>query len=261
MGVDFLVYSGTGNSLRVARWMAAAVQEAGLEAEVGPLLSGYDGRGGPPARVALVFPTHGFTAPASVLKAARALPRGCRREAFVIATRGGTRIAGRMVPGYEGSAALLVALILVTKGYRVRGIAGVDMPSNWTMLHPGLAPDAVAAIGARSRRRAVALVAEMLSGRRMAPGRLSVLIAGLLLPVSLGYLLIGRHFLSGLYFASDLAQDEGLAVPRGELVQAGIQLVAHPPGDQVGERPPGRVRPGAVRGEAGLDHGVDLIVT
>jgi ferredoxin len=230
-GMRFLVYSGTGNSLRVARWMAAAAREAGLEAEVDPLLLGYDGRGDRSATVALVFPTHGFTAPASVLKAVRALPRCCGREAFVIATRGGTRIAGWMVPGYEGSAALLVALILAAKGYHVRGVAGVDMPSNWTALHPGLPPDAVAAIEARSQQRAVALVAEMLSGRRLAPGPVSVLIAGLLLPLSLAYLLVGRHFLSGLYFASGRCVACGLCAescPHGAIERVGMGERARP---------------------------------
>ncbi len=148
--MEFLVYSGTGNSLRVARWTAAAVREASLPAEISPLLSGSDRRDDPATRLTLVFPTHGFTAPASVLKAVGRLLRGRGRVAFVVATRGATRIAGRMLPGYEGSAALLVALILLAKGYRVGGIAGVDMPSNRT---------------------------------------------------ALAYLLVGRHVLSGLYFA------------------------------------------------------------
>ncbi len=207
------------------------MREAGLPAEVSPLLLGSDRRGDPSTRVVLVFPTHGFTAPASVLKAARRLPPGRGRGAFVVATRGATRIAGRLIPGYEGSAALLVALILLAKGYRVRGIAGIDMPSNWTALHPGLPPDAVAAIEARAQRRAVAPVADMLAGRIVAPGRLSVLLAVLLLPPSVAYLLVGRHVLSGLYFASDRCVGCGLCAescPQGAIEMVGVGDRARP---------------------------------
>ena len=211
--------------------MAAAVREAGLPVVVRPLLSGLGETGDPATRVVLVFPTHGFTAPASVLKAARRLPRGRGREAFVVATRGASRIAGWLLPGYEGSAALLVALILLAKGYRVRGIAGVDMPSNWTAVHPGLPPDAVAAIEARAQRRAVSLVAEMLGGRCVAPGRLSVLLAVVLLPLSQAYLLAGRHVLSGLFFASDRCVGCGLCAescPHGAIEMVGMGDGARP---------------------------------
>ena len=203
--VTLYFYTGTGNSFRVANWIADATRDAGASVTVCPTHSAHPaeevGRGAE-ALLGLVMPTHGFTAPWAVIHFALRLPRREETHAVIVATRGGLKIGPLYTPGFEGTALFVVALILALKGYRIRGTAGIDMPSNWMVLHPGLPPDAVAGIAGRARVAVDRLATTVLSGRRYLRGWVFFVIGLLILPVSLGYLLIGRFFLARLFFAS-----------------------------------------------------------
>lgn len=207
------VYSGTGNSRRVALWLAEAAGKAGSSVTFAPIGSADPDQGvgyGRHALLGLVMPTHGFTAPWAVLRFALLLPRRRDTHAVIVATRGGLKIGPIHTPGFEGSTTLLVALILAVKGYRVRGTAGMDMPSNWTAFHPGLPPLAVESIIKRARARMDRFSTGVLSGERR-PSNWPVWLLGLLLlPLSLAYLLLGRIFLAKLFFASDRCISCGL---------------------------------------------------
>jgi Pyruvate/2-oxoacid:ferredoxin oxidoreductase delta subunit len=199
-------YTGTGNSYRVAAWMADAVRETGTSVSLGPIASAsplQEIGEGEPSLLGLVMPTHGFTAPWAMLRFVLRLPRRAHTHAVVVATRGATRIGSTYLPGFEGTAALLVALILALKGYRVRGTVGIDMPSNWITLHPAPSPDAVTEILKRARRKAKAFIHPILAGKRRFVGRAVLPLGILLFPFSLAYLLMGRLFLSKLFFASN----------------------------------------------------------
>ena len=172
----------------------------------------------------LVMPTHGFTAPWAMLRFALRLPRRSRTHAVVIATRAGSRVGSTYTPGFEGTATLLVALILALKGYRVRGMAGIDMPSNWIAMHPSLSPDTVAGIVPRAKEKTARVMDAILSGRRSLTSWLALLLGLLVLPISLAYLLIGRFFLSKLFFASNRCNGCGLCAehcPNGAIEMRG----------------------------------------
>ncbi len=131
-------YSGTGNSYRVAKWIEEAADESGAACTLQSINSpDPEVPAGSQTLTAVVFPTHGFTAPWPVIRFAMRLPHHQGTHALVIATRGGTKFGSLMVPGMEGTAAWLTALILRLKGFRIRGVKGVDMPANWTALMPG----------------------------------------------------------------------------------------------------------------------------
>ena len=140
----------------------------------------------------LAMPTHGFTAPWSMLRFALRLP--CRRgtHALAVATRAGLKIGSVYTPGIEGTGTAILALILALKGYRVRGAVGVDMPSNWLAVHPGLSPHAVAGIVGRAEEQVADLMEHILSGGRRFRGWIPLLIGLYLFQISLGYLLVGR---------------------------------------------------------------------
>jgi len=212
-----LYYSGTGNSRRVATWVADAAEDAGSDTQLSPLdaLPPDEGIGGetgwgPGSLLVLALPTHGFTAPWAVLRFTLRLPRLHGTHAAVVATRGGLKIGPIFTPGFEGTAALLPALILSAKGYHVRGAVAVDMPSNWTALHPSLPPGAVEAIIERARHKMGVKIDHLLAGRRWSAPRLVWLLGLLLLPVSILYLLGGRFFLAKLFFASERCTGCGL---------------------------------------------------
>lgn len=206
-------WSGTGNSYRAATWLAETAQEQGIPARVVPIAEGRpseDMMAGPAFLLALVMPTHGFTAPWQMIRFVLGLPRGRATHALVMPTRAGTKFGSLYLPGLAGTAGYLLALLLALKGYSVRGVQGLDMPSNWTALHPGFSPQSAQAIVDRARPRAQRFATAILSGGRRFGGWLELLFGLALLPVSMGYLLAGRFFLARLFFASSRCDGCGL---------------------------------------------------
>ena len=209
----FYFFTGTGNSYRVATWMADAARAAGAAVRVHAIESARPAEeigAGETALLGLVTPTHGFTAPWAMLRFTLRLPRRSGTHAVVVATRAGSRIGPILTPGVEGTTTYLIALILALKGYHVRGATGVDMPSNWIAVHPGLAPGTVARIIARASEKTADFIGTILSGRRRFTGWIALLLGLCFCYVSLGYLLIGRFFLAKLFFASDRCTGCGL---------------------------------------------------
>lgn len=197
--------TGTGNSYRVASWLGAAAEGEGAAAKVLPIHSGtpvFNVKDGAGCLIGLVLPTHGFTAPWAMLRFALGLPRASGVHAVVVPTRGGSKIGPFFLPGMEGTAGYILALILALKGYIVRGVLGIDMPSNWMALHWGLSPGNVAAIMARGEARTRRFMARVLAGRSCFGGLICLMLGLLLLPVSFGYSLLGRFYLAKLFYAS-----------------------------------------------------------
>lgn len=226
MNALILVHSGTGNSLRVARWLEEHLRADGGEVALAQVASGQPVPGPPAgsdALLVLVFPTHGFTAPWSVLRHAWSLPRRRGLPALVLATRGGTRWGRWLAPGMEGTAGLLVAAILALKGCRLRGWRGIDMPSNWTALHSALGQRSVEALRSRAQRQLARVAARLHDGRTvMGPGTIVQTALGVALaPISLGYLLVGRQLLAKLFMASEAC--DGCGVCRERCPHAAIR--------------------------------------
>jgi Pyruvate/2-oxoacid:ferredoxin oxidoreductase delta subunit len=226
----FYVMSGTGNTARVARWMGERAEAAGIPGRVVSLPAPAPGPDdiGRDVLVGLFTPTHGFTAPWLVISFALKMPRGRGTDAVVVSTCAGSKFGRLFLPGMEGTAGLLTALILAVKGYRVRGIAGIDMPSNWTTVHPGFTERSARAIIERARPKAVSFIDAILGGRRRY-GRLVCLLLGIaLLPVSAGYLLYGRFFFAKLFFADNRCTGCGICA-RGCPVGAIRMIGKHRP--------------------------------
>jgi ferredoxin len=207
----FYFLSGTGNSYRAAVWMEEQARAATTLLQ--PLHSARPDEEighGPGALLGLASPVHGFTTSWTMLHFLLRLPRRQGTHAVVVATRAGSKLGRAFLPGVEGSATYLAALILTLKGYDVRGTLGLDMPSNWMSLHSGLSPETVAAIIERARPRVAKFMQAIFSGQRRRGNWRKLLLALLLLPISLGYLLMGRFYLSKLFFASERCVGCGL---------------------------------------------------
>jgi ferredoxin len=203
---NFLIYyfTGTGNSLRAAGWMAEVARRRGIPAQVIPVEGAHPNTEiqGSGQLLGLVGPTHAFTAPWCLIRFTLSLPRGRGADAFTLSNRAGMRIGRSFVPGLEGTAAYLIAFILFLKGYRVRGAAGNDMPSNWTVIHPANHKETAAAIIARARPRVKEFTGALLDGRTAFRGFVFLFFGILLLPLSFAYLIMGRFFFAKLFFAS-----------------------------------------------------------
>ena len=204
------VNTGTGNSLKVALWMKELAQATNV------VLMNF----GNPAeelkphdRLGLVTPTHGFTAPWLAIKFACKLPAGKKREAFCVATRAGIVVKGLQPPGLSGTTCYLLALILFLKGYKVKGIVSVNMPSNWIQMHPGHSLFHIYQIKERSKKQIERFYRAILKGDYFwwKVNNAYEFIFGLLLsPVSLFYLLIGRFTLAKIFFTNSSCDTCGL---------------------------------------------------
>lgn len=212
-------WSGTGNSFRVARWLAEYGRKNRHDCALRLM-----GRATPPVEnnastdIGLVFPTHGFTAPWHVIRFTLSLPgrqHQTQRRAFCLTTRAGIKTSRFYLPGISGSALFVVAFILLIKGYTIHALASVDMPSNWFSLHQIQQDWKCRQIIARSREKVTSFAAIFFSGGRLlfSVNLVYECIWGVLLsPVSLLYQLFGRFFLAKLFFAGPTCNGCGICV-------------------------------------------------
>jgi len=201
-------WSGTGNSYRASTWMGNIAENNGLNTRVlsidkkdpaEKIKSGSD------SLVGIVFPTHGFTAPWHLLKFIWHLPYGNLTHAFCAATRAGLKFGPVFIPGISGSATFIVAMILMFKGYNVRGSMSVDMPSNWYSLHPIQSRKSHESIINRAKLKVARFMERILPNNKVwfTFNNLYEITWGVLLSfISVAYLFMGRFFLAKLFFAN-----------------------------------------------------------
>jgi len=208
--------SGTGNSYRVAVWMAEAARQTGMSAELIPIHQANPREAipdDPQILIGFVSPTHGFIAPWCMLKFLARLPVRKNVPAFYLATRGRLKFGRVLVPGLAAAAVWFSALILALKGFRLVGVESIDMPSNWMTLHSAQKPESIRAIIDRSQPRVTRFIFRLLSGGRnwfTLRNIVELLFAIVLFPVSIVYLLFGKTFMAKIYFANRSCNSCGL---------------------------------------------------
>jgi ferredoxin len=200
--------SGTGNSYRVSKWIGKIAEEKGSNTEVISAMNNKPVKKvkqGNDNLLGIVFPAHGFTMPWHILKFVWRLPRRKSTHAFCIATRGSFRFGPVFIPGMSGSGTFIVSLILMLKGYKVRGVMSVNMPSNWFLLHPIQREKSQEFISVRANHKVKGFIDKIfLKGKVWFTfNNLYEITGGIILSlISLGYLFIGRFFLAKLFFAN-----------------------------------------------------------
>jgi Pyruvate/2-oxoacid:ferredoxin oxidoreductase delta subunit len=214
--VELHYLSGTGNTFRVAEWFAETARARGAVASLSPIpapdVNGVSDSGDLAGSrlIGILSPTHGFTAPWGAVVHAATTPGVRGTDVFVLVTRAGWFVGPFLLPGFEGTNAWLLALVLALRGGRVRGVAAIDMPSNWTALHWGMTDAHAAAIVARGESKAATFAGYVLEGRRRLTGRFVLLWGLLFVPASLGYLAFARPALGRLFFADERCTSCGL---------------------------------------------------
>ena len=218
--------TGTGNSYKVAAWFTEVATTLGLQTKMQQIRTEkLSIEPGEKTMCIFTLPTHGFTAPWLILKQILYLPRGKDTSAVVLASRAGTRIKGVSLPGMEGTAGYLTAFLLFLKGYKVRGVIGIDMPSNWTAVHWGLNSENVAFIIGAAQPKVKHFATVILSGQVYFDGVVPLTLGLWLAPISFMYLIMAQLILAKLFFASDQCVGCGLCAnscPKHAIVMKGI---------------------------------------
>ena len=165
--------------------------------------------------VGLLFPTHGFMPPWSMIKFLFKLPLNRGASAICVATRGRINVVGPLfIPGAAGYATFIAAAIMMLKGYRIKAIFSLDMPSNFNNFHWGLHPQNVTAISEKALSKLERLTARIMDGHKIwftwnnLYEALWCLLLFWLIPLMpiilpIGYLLFGRLYMAKLMFSNN----------------------------------------------------------
>jgi len=196
-------FSGTGNSGKVAGWLAQVAAENNIESKI--INIAHIDRfiiepPEPDVLVVFVSPVHGFNYPPIMLNFIMRFPKG-KNKVALMNTRAGMLLGKFITPGITGIAFYLSALILFIKGFSIKAILPVDMPSNWISLHPGLNDRTVKYLHEKNKERVEVFARQILKGKSYFKALLEVYDI-FLAPIALGYFFVGRFFFAKSFYAS-----------------------------------------------------------
>lgn len=207
-------FSGTGNSENVANWLAYVAKEKGMEVDLVNIAK-IDRRAlpapEPDTLLAFASPIHGFNYPPVMLNFLLHFPKA-KNNVLLLNTRAGMLIGKWITPGLTGIAFYSAALVLKMKGYSIRSMFPVDLPSNWISVHPGLNDRTVKYLHERNREKVYRFARKVLDGGTDFRGVREIIQDLLISPISLGYYFIGRFFFSKTYYASTDCDNCGLCI-------------------------------------------------
>jgi len=146
-------FTGTGNTLALARAAAEELSSHGVYAKLRDIQAESDGER--PELLGVVFPVYGFGPPRIVSKFLHRLPRGNGCKAMVIAN----------AAGMAGPAASIVAETLAAKGYNVVLADWIEMPSNYIIAKEAVEEAKAHEVISRGQERVKELTRAMLGDR------------------------------------------------------------------------------------------------
>jgi ferredoxin len=207
-------FTGTGNSKNVAVWLAKSAEENSIDVELVNIGQSERRSIKPPdenALVVFISPIHGFNYPPIMLNFIIHFPRE-KNKVVLMNTRAGMLIKNWVTPGLTGIAFYFSALILKLKGYSLKGMFPVDLPSNWISLHPGLNERTVKYLHERNKERVTAFAKKIFSGKSDFKAVREIVQDFLVSPIAILYFCIGRFFLSKTYYASSDCDSCGVCI-------------------------------------------------
>jgi Pyruvate/2-oxoacid:ferredoxin oxidoreductase delta subunit len=157
--------------------------------------------------------THGFNMPHSMLKFILHFGLFKGSDVFVGNTRAGIKLYKLFMPGLSGLAMYFPALMLLLKGYKVRAMYPVDLPSNWISIHPGLRRKVIDSMVEHYSALVGKFAGKVLAGQKVFLKSFILLPLDILvIPVSLGYYLVGRYILAKTFVASYKCNNCGICM-------------------------------------------------
>ena len=210
-------FSGTGNAKRASEWIIDVAKSKNIETELINIdrfqfneLPKFDKK----TLIGFVSPTHGFNLPPIMLKFIYNFPKVENADFFILNTRAGMKLYKLFLPGLSGVAQILPAIYLKSRGYSIVGLQPMDLPSNWISVHPGLRKKVIESIFNRCEKITKRFANNVLSGKKIYPGLISLPIDLLISPISLAYYLIGRFGLAKTFIATDACNNCGLCLKK-----------------------------------------------
>ena len=206
-------FSGTGNARAAADWIIDEFSAAGIPGEtinIAEAGSSNIPEPRPRTLTGFCFPTHGFNIAPLMLNFISRFPAGKNTDCFLLNTRAGMKIGSLVTPGLSGIALLLPVLILKYKGYSVRGLRPLDMPSNWLSLHPALRGNAVVRIHEYCQKILTKFSGRLMQRKHSLRGLVTIPIDLLLAPIAVLYYLVGRFALAKTFIATSQCNQCGL---------------------------------------------------
>lgn len=218
---NLLIYylSGTGNALAGARWMAENAGKKGVGAQLIPIdrqVEPFVPEVSGTTLIGFLYPTHGFGMPWAMLKFVWRFPKVKRAKVFISTTRAGSKFSRFFLPGISGLAQWLAFIILLLKGYGIKGLLPLDMPSNWISVHPGYKKKVVESIFVHCHAIVDRFMDRMLTGRRYYHPYVFIFlpIDLALAPIMMGYQMYGRFLFAKLFVATDKCNACGICVDK-----------------------------------------------
>jgi ferredoxin len=201
-----IYYSGTGNSKRVSEWICHSAMEKGLKVyltsfnQFDPIaISGLTGN----TLIGFFSATHGFNMPHSMLAFLFRFKELKGSDVFIGNTRAGIKLWKLFLPGLSGIALYFPALILLFKGYTIKAMYPVDLPSNWISIHPGLRKKVVDSMVTRYKRLASWFADEVLTGKPVFIKSFILLPLDILVaPIAIAYYFVGRFVIAKTFVAN-----------------------------------------------------------
>jgi ferredoxin len=227
--INIYYFSGTGNSRNVSQWIAEQASVKGIAcsqyniAQIDRLKIDIPEPG---SLLIFVSPVHGFNYPPVMLNFIFRFPKANGHVALMN-TRAGMLIGKFITPGLSGITFYLSALILKLKGYSIRAMVPVDMPSNWISIHPGLNKPTIEYLHQKNKERVTRFSERILNGKTQFRNLYEIGWDALISPIAVLYYFIGRFILAKSYYASSDCNNCGVCY-NGCPVKA-IKLVDHRP--------------------------------
>lgn len=207
-------FSGTGNARSVATWLCDAAGKVHLPSRI-INIADVDhhaiARPDPGALVAFVSPVHGFNYPPIMVYFLTHFPRG-KNDVLLMNTRAGMMIGRFVTPGLSGVTFYLASLLLLIKGYTINAWYPVNLPSNWTSLHPALNASIVSGLFGKYHAKVAAFAERAFEGKRNFKGLIEIVQDAIIAPMTLGYYLVGRFFFAKSFYASRACDDCGVCI-------------------------------------------------
>ena len=150
-------FTGTGNTLALAKAAAESLEQQGITVELSNVLSSLETE--VPELVGVFLPVYGYGAPRVINRFLKRLQAGEGRTAFVIANAADN----------PGTAATDVGFLLHQNGYKVMLADWVKMPSNYILGKPAIEDEKAAEIVSAGEATVKQLMAGLLTPGLIAP--------------------------------------------------------------------------------------------